>query len=162
MPDDVLLQAWTTPLSLVTRGMPTDWVLRQECANVPDSMLPRVAVWSAEMQRIASQGGIGLAANQVGLPYRFFIESVDRGMLWKTFVNPVVLATSGGPVKAVEGCLSSPGVRVLVARPTRVTIVATDVNGREIVENATGLRARCWLHEIDHLNGKLIGDVPHA
>lgn len=152
-------QTWTTPLSIITLGSPLERVLREPCAEVPAEMLDRVAAWAAEMANIP--GAIGLAANQVGIPYRFFIERVDRGTLFKLFINPKVLKTAEPHIPGVEGCLSCPGKRVSVNRPLRVEIEAFDASGKRFVESARGLRARCWMHEIDHLDGWLIVDVEH-
>jgi peptide deformylase len=105
-------------------------------------------------------GGIGLAANQVGLPYRLFIVNLearpDAGEEL-VFINPSLSRPRGNAVQE-EGCLSLPDIRGDVLRPPTVTIRALGLDGREFTQTGTGLLARCWQHEYDHLEGVLIID----
>jgi peptide deformylase len=113
--------------------------------------------------------GIGLAAPQVGLPWRLFVVHVPRGeqsdsdlLAWTdapvVYVNPQISDMRGPLEAAEEGCLSLPDVHGDVYRPTTVTISATDLEGRAFSQTGTGLLARCWQHENDHLDGVLIID----
>ena len=115
--------------------------------------------------------GIGLAAPQVGLPWRIFVchvpPSEDRSPgedpptandRLEVFINPVIEATEGAPEPFEEGCLSLPEIRGDVLRPPVVTLSATDIEGQRFTRRAAGLLARCWLHEFDHLEGVLILD----
>ena len=73
-------------------------------------------------------------------------------------LNPVLSGPDGGLVGLDEGCLSLPGIRGEVRRPPVITLTSTDLDGCERTRTAAGLLARCWQHEIDHLEGVLIID----
>ena len=96
-------------------------------------------------------GGVGLAANQVGVSKRVFVYSCQgmRGHLVNPSWRPVGNATQIGP----EGCLSVPGVRANIARHTAVIATGEDAFGRPMAISASGLLARCIQHESDHLDG---------
>jgi len=104
--------------------------------------------------------GVGLAAPQVGVPLRIFVAdlSVGRdpaGLL--VFVNPEFVAREGTQLEE-EGCLSVPGFNATVLRPARVVIKGLDREGREQQREGTGLLARAFQHEMDHLDGLLFVD----
>jgi peptide deformylase len=104
--------------------------------------------------------GIGLAANQVDLPLRFFILNLagKRGEGEEmVFLNPVVSFPKGSE-DAEEGCLSLPGLYGNVIRPKQVRVNAYSLNGKEFAAEVTGLLARCIQHETDHLDGVLFTD----
>ncbi|MFZ4576494.1 MAG: peptide deformylase, partial [Phycisphaerales bacterium] len=73
-------------------------------------------------------------------------------------INPVLTKPAGPVERFEEGCLSLPGIRGDVIRPPTITIEATDLEGTRFTSTATGLLARCWQHERDHLDGVLIID----
>jgi peptide deformylase len=104
--------------------------------------------------------GIGLAANQVDLPYRFFLVNLEsdpaKGQEL-VFINPV-LSRQKGSAEAEEGCLSLPGLYADVKRSDKVTIEAYNLAGESMRINADGMLARVVQHETDHLNGKLFID----
>lgn len=104
--------------------------------------------------------GVGLAAPQVGILRRIFIINVgieeDREEFVE-FIDPVILETSGEQDGA-EGCLSVPGRQGNVKRPNKVTVEATDRNGKRFKYTGTELMARCLCHECDHLDGILYVD----
>ena len=105
--------------------------------------------------------GIGLAANQVDLPLRFFIvnlEAKPEGGEELVFINPVISLPRGGSEESEEGCLSLPGLYGPVVRPKQVRINAYSLEGKEIQADVTGLLARCVQHELDHLEGVLFPD----
>lgn len=105
--------------------------------------------------------GIGLAANQVDIPLRFFIVNLEAkpGVGEEiVFINPVISLPRGGSEEAEEGCLSLPGLYGNVVRPKQVRINAYSLSGEEIQIDATGLLARCVQHEVDHLDGVLFTD----
>lgn len=105
--------------------------------------------------------GVGLAANQVNIPLRFFITNVESDPAKKeferVFINPVITQPKG-MTEAEEGCLSLPGLYGNVTRPKQVRINAYDLHGNEINEEVTGLLARAAQHELDHLDGVLFVD----
>lgn len=100
--------------------------------------------------------GIGLAAPQVGVGERLFITDVDGAKY--VMINPELVRADGSIETAEEGCLSIPEVLGDVARPTRIVMSATSLEGDPFTVEATGLLGRCLLHELDHLNGRLFID----
>jgi peptide deformylase len=105
--------------------------------------------------------GVGLAANQVDLPYRLFIvnltadpEQTDQEQV---FLNPV-LSKPKGQAESEEGCLSLPGLYGEVMRPERITLNAYNLSGQELSADLDGLFARVVQHETDHLDGVLFID----
>ena len=106
-------------------------------------------------------GGIGLAAPQVGVSERILVVDVaDEGGARHrhALVDPVVSERGETIEKAVEGCLSIPGIEELVARPARVVVEGLDTEGAPVQVEAEGLLARALQHEIDHLDGVLFID----
>ena len=106
---------------------------------------------------LAEENGVGLAAPQVGVLRRAVIvletnvpEDEDEYLI--ELINPEILESSGEQFGA-EGCLSVPGEYGLVRRPMNVKVRAQDRNGQFFEVEGTGLTARCFCHEIDHLNG---------
>jgi len=104
--------------------------------------------------------GVGLAAPQVGEPLRVFVVDVSvgrdpTGLL--VMVNPEFVEREGTQLEE-EGCLSVPGFNATVARPTRVVLKALDRGGHEQRHEASGLLARAFQHEMDHLDGVLFVD----
>jgi peptide deformylase len=132
----------------------------------PSKPLKRV---DAELRKIVAQmfdlmyehEGIGLAANQVDLPYRLFITNAEGKREAKdaecVFINPV-LSRGKGQVENEEGCLSIPGVYAPVMRNETIHVQAYDLAGNEIEGDAEGLMARVLQHETDHLDGRLFID----
>ena len=103
-------------------------------------------------QTLTNAGGVGLAAPQIGILRRVVVVDDDGELI--ELVNPEILETSGeqdGP----EGCLSVPGEYGLVKRPMNVRVRAQDRFGEWFEVEGTGLTARCFCHEIDHLEGIL-------
>ena len=106
--------------------------------------------------------GIGLAAPQVGESIRLFVIDTEWGeegaeRCPQVMINPEFIAQEGKVVWE-EACLSVPDYSADVERHARVTIRALDLEGKEIVEEADGLRAVCLQHEFDHLDGTLFID----
>ncbi|TMB52021.1 MAG: peptide deformylase [Chloroflexi bacterium] len=99
--------------------------------------------------------GIGLAANQVGVPLRVAVIELEEKIT--ELVNPQIVRTSG-EVLDWEGCLSIPGFVAEVKRAARVTVKAQDRHGKEFRVKGGELLARALQHEIDHLNGGLYID----
>ena len=119
--------------------------------------------------------GIGLSANQLGLDLKFFIAqisdkplkrdennksimpSLDEMEFYAIF-NPEIVKFSKEKILTEEGCLSVPGVYGLVERSAKITIVGRDENDKKIKIKASGILARVFQHEFDHLNGILFID----
>jgi peptide deformylase len=116
----------------------------------------------AEMFEVMYQSdGIGLAANQVNLPYRLFVMNVEADPAVKeaemVFINPVIKRRKG-QVEESEGCLSLPGIRAPVVRAEEIIVQAYNLAGEEVKFRASGLAARAVQHEVDHLDGILFID----
>lgn len=103
--------------------------------------------------------GIGLAANQVGIPRSFTVIDIQPEGRKKPMVliNPVI-EKRWGTLFEEEGCLSVPGFTEKVKRAAKVRVRGLNEHGLPIVIEGEGLLARCLQHEIDHLNGKLYVD----
>ena len=101
--------------------------------------------------------GVGLAAPQVGVLRRVVVVEVEAGNLIE-LINPEII-TSSGTQTGPEGCLSVPGKQGTVTRPSYVKVRALDRNGVMREYEGTELLARCFCHEIDHLDGKLYTSI---
>ncbi|MFZ5829297.1 MAG: peptide deformylase [Planctomycetota bacterium] len=105
--------------------------------------------------------GIGLAANQVDLPYRLFVLNISGDSREKgqemVFINPAIISRSG-MAEADEGCLSFPELFAPVKRPDQITVSAYNLAGQEMRLELSGLAARAVQHESDHLDGILFVD----
>jgi len=105
--------------------------------------------------------GVGLAANQVELPYRLIVMNIKSDLAAKeeehVFINPVITVRKGLEEKE-EGCLSLPQINAPVKRSQKITVNAYDLAGQEITWELEGLYARVVQHECDHLEGVLFID----
>ena len=99
--------------------------------------------------------GVGLAAVQVGVLRRVVIVDVGDGLL--ELINPEIIEMDGVQC-GVEGCLSLPGKQSYTMRPMTVKVKAQNRNGNWCVYKGTGLKAKAFCHEIDHLDGILYVD----
>lgn len=99
--------------------------------------------------------GCGLAASQIGVLRRVCIVDVGDGLI--ELVNPVIIESSGSQIEE-EGCLSFPGEYGKTKRPMKVTVRAQDRNGNTFTVEGSGLKARAFCHEIDHLDGIVYKD----
>jgi len=113
----------------------------------------------AMFETMYASRGIGLAAPQIGISKRICVIDIS-GQIEPTpmnqlvLINPEVISQSGCQIDP-EGCLSLPGFRSPVRRPMKITVRAQNFRGEASELEAEGLLARCMLHEIDHLAGKL-------
>lgn len=96
--------------------------------------------------------GLGLAAPQVGLPYRVF--ALNGNPIHVCF-NPKIVDVSSEEIYLEEGCLTFPNLIMKVKRPKHIKVRFTLPNGEVLTEKYTGMTARCFQHEMDHLNGIL-------
>ena len=108
-------------------------------------------------ETLLQSGGVGLAAPQVGVLRRAVLvieTNVEEGEEEKIIelINPEIIESSGEQ-RGAEGCLSFPEEYGIVTRPMDVTVRAQDRFGKEFTVSGTGLTARCFCHEIDHLDG---------
>jgi peptide deformylase len=107
-------------------------------------------------------GGLGLSANQVGLPYRMFVmgghPQVEDGKVRSVF-NPLINDVSPESINLKEGCLSFPFLFLSIKRPKWCSVRYTDENGEEIEETLHGMSARIFMHENEHMNGYVFTDL---
>jgi peptide deformylase len=96
-------------------------------------------------------GGIGLSANQCGVQQRVFVIGTDHFQI--ACINPKIINESANKVKDNEGCLSFPGLYCKIERPENIVVEFTTENGETKTIEMTGVTARCFQHELDHLNG---------
>lgn len=107
-------------------------------------------------ETLIDSNGVGLAAPQIGILRRVVL--VDTGEEILELVNPSIVETDGEQVGA-EGCLSVPGKFGLVKRPYYAKVVAQDRNGNWFEAEGEELIARCFCHELDHLDGIIYTEV---
>lgn len=135
-------------------------VLHQPAAPV-EAVTPDIQSLIDDMiQTMYAAPGVGLAAPQVGVGVRIFVCDISLGRNagdLLTFINPSFVEREGMQLEE-EGCLSAPGFNATVARPARAVLRGLDRNGNEQTVEATGLLARCFQHEMDHLDGTLFVD----
>ena len=103
--------------------------------------------------KMVSQDGLGLSANQVGIPYRVFVMRAGKEPF--AIFNPKVVDMSDKEISMKEGCLSYPLLFLSVKRPDAVRIRFQNENGETTTERFIGMTARIALHEFDHMNGKV-------
>lgn len=141
-----------------------DPVLRQKAQKVRhiDKSMDRLI--NEMVEAMHAENGIGLAANQIGVPLRVIVVQLvddgaepESGKLY-ALINPEIVKYSDELVTAEEGCLSVPHYYGEVTRPAEVVVRARDRKGHETKVKAAGLLARAFQHEIDHLDGILFID----
>lgn len=118
---------------------------------------PQLKEWVNQMFELMYEArGIGLAANQVALPYRLFVINPtgdpDQPEHEQVFINPEILRRNGS-AESEEGCLSLPEIFGPVNRAERIVVEAYDLDGQQLRFELEGLEARVVLHENDHLDG---------
>ena len=112
------------------------------------------------IQTMYAAPGIGLAATQVGVGLRIFVCDISAGRNpadLMVFINPEFVERDGMQLEE-EGCLSLPGFNATVARPSRAVVKGLNRNGDPQTVEGSGLQARCFQHEIDHLDGTVFVD----
>ncbi len=113
------------------------------------------ALLKAMLATMRENKGVGLAAPQVGINQQIFVADIGDGPM--AFINPKIIKKSGGDV-IEEGCLSIPGVTVMVRRPERIVVRYIDENNQPHEKIYDEMMARVIQHEMDHLDGKMIVD----
>ena len=134
-----------------------DETLRKVCRPV-DEITPRITRLLDDMiETMRAADGVGLAAPQVGVLRRVVvIETPDEGLI--ELINPKIIAFAGEQ-ESEEGCLSVPSRWGMTKRPMHVTVRALNRKGETVDINGSGLLAKAFCHEIDHLDGKLYIDI---
>lgn len=141
-------------LNIITEKDPTLRKKSRPVTEITDRILTLLDDM-AETMRDAE--GVGLAAVQVGVLRRVVVIETEPGELIE-LINPVIVKKSGKQ-RTYEGCLSLPGKCGITERPMDVTVEALDRRGNRIKINGSGLLAKAFCHEIDHLDGILYSDV---
>jgi len=139
-------------LNIVKEGDPT---LRKVCRPVTE-ITPRIIQLLDDMKdTLIESNGAGLAAPQVGILRRICV--VDTGEEILELINPEIIYTEGEQ-QEMEGCLSVPDVWGITDRPMKVRVKALNRKGEEFIAEGEELVARCFCHELDHLDGRLFID----
>ena len=139
-------------LNIIKEGDP---VLRKKCRPV-EEITPRILQLLDDMHETLEKAqGVGLAAPQVGVLSRIVIVEIEDKKY--EMINPEIIETKGKQ-EEIEACLSVPEKFGLVKRPQWVKVRATDRNGKVYEVSGNGLMARCFCHELDHLDGTLYID----
>ena len=137
-----------------------DPVLRKQCQIIKNIDGELVTLSEDMIETTLAAPGVGLAANQIGIPWRLFVVNMgvetDKDNLI-TLINPEITAMEGSEM-GEEGCLSIPDVIAEVNRATQIEVKAIDLNGNDIRFETKGYLARALQHEMDHLNGVLFWD----
>jgi len=102
-------------------------------------------------ERMKELGGMGLSANQVGIDTQFFTMGLD--LLRIDVFNPKIISSTG-ETSSEEGCLSFPGIFLQIKRPLNIEVEYQNAQGETVRTKLTGLTARIFLHEYDHMMGK--------
>lgn len=105
-----------------------------------------------------SEQGIGLAANQVGYNFRALAIHIQENGQAMIMYNPMIKHTSQEQWLAPEGCLSFPGIELEISRPKFVTAQWQDRDGEWNERMLSYIDAKCFLHELEHLNGRVFKD----
>ena len=137
------------------RKFPDD-ILHKKCRpveTIDERTLELIKDMTETMDQLPNCGG--LAANQVGVLKRVVVIDVGEGLY--QLVNPKIIEAEGERI-VVEGCMSSPDVWGKVKRPERVVVEYTTPEGEVLQKEADGLLAKCFCHELDHLDGIFFTD----
>ncbi|MBE6538189.1 MAG: peptide deformylase [Ruminococcaceae bacterium] len=122
-----------------------------------ETITPRICTLLDDMlETMHEADGVGLAAPQIGVLRRVVVIEVEPGKPIE-LINPRIIARAGEQ-EEIEGCLSVPGRSGKTRRPMHVTVRAMNRNGEEFDVSGSGLLARAFCHELDHLDGKLYID----
>ncbi|MFJ6699457.1 peptide deformylase [Streptomyces sp. NPDC091272] len=150
---------------ITLRGNP---VLHQPCRPVASFDTALTQLIDDMFATMYAADGVGLAANQIGVPRRVFVydcPNADGQRQLGHVVNPVLRTVELGRQRVAdgdEGCLSVPDFFAVLARPEYAVVDGLDLHGAPVTVEATGWLARCLQHETDHLNGMLFTDRVHG
>ena len=146
---------------------PTDPRVQSAIAPFNDDMLKdedvknRQELSDAMFETMKKYGGIGLSANQVGLPFNMFVlgdhPDVEKGLKMTCF-NPIIISSSVEEEVMKEGCLTFPFVFLNITRPRKVVVKYEDENGDLKEGSLDGMISRVFQHEYDHMLGKTFVD----
>lgn len=132
-----------------------DPILRKKARTVTEFNDRLFELLDDMAQTMYEAPGVGLAGPQVGVLKRVVVMDVGDGLI--ELINPEITDTEGEQI-ATEGCLSLPGLCGVVKRPAVVKVKAQNREGKWCLYKGEELKARCFCHEIDHLDGILYKD----
>ena len=142
---------------------PTDPRVNNAIAPFVDDMLKdedikdRQELSDAMFESMSKYGGIGLSANQVGLPFNMFVigghPSIEKGLKMTCF-NPMIVSASDETIRMKEGCLTYPFIFLDIERPRKVVVKYTDNKGDLQEAHLDGMMSRIFQHEYDHMLGR--------
>lgn len=130
-------------------------ILRKICQPIEEVTPAEQQLLQNMLFTMHKYDGVGLAAPQVGIDKRLIVAAAGDQSV--KLINPVILEVKGEAVMA-EGCLSVPNCSVQIVRPVEIVVAGLDEQGGQVEIKLKDLMARIILHEIDHLQGKLITD----
>jgi peptide deformylase len=131
----------------------TDPILRKRCVEWDFKSSADITILVRALLRLKREyGGIGLAANQIGVPYRCFVMGNESDKHW-VCINPEIISRSGKIEKEPEGCLSFPNLVLDIERSSVILVRYSTETGETVEEELTGIWAKCFQHELDHLDG---------
>jgi peptide deformylase len=139
--------------------IPEDSLLLRQVIPEFDFENPKVdpiSFASSLVETCKKNKGLGLSANQCGYSHRVFV--MGTGDDYVAFFNPVLLSSEGED-HMLEYCLSFPLLGLRITRPKEITVSYQDFRGKNQTAKFTGISARCFLHELDHMNGIVYTDV---
>ena len=140
--------------TIITKGDP---VLSKKAHSVTNFDEKLAILLDDMVETLRDSGGVGLAAPQIGILRRVVVVINDEDQVIE-LVNPEIIATEGEQV-GFEGCLSVPGRWGKVARPMKARVKAQNRKGEWFEVEDEGLTARCFCHELDHLDGHLFTEL---
>jgi len=142
---------------------PNDPRVNNAIAPFVDDMLKdeeikdRQELSDAMFESMSKYGGIGLSANQVGLPFNMFVigghPSIEKGLKMTCF-NPMIVSTGEEEIMMKEGCLTFPFIFLDIKRPRKIVAKYTDENGDLQEAHLDGMMSRIFQHEYDHMLGR--------
>ncbi len=132
-----------------------DKCLREKSQDLLEITSAERMIFEVMIETMYKAKGVGLAASQVGINKRFFVADIGDGPM--VVINPEILRTKGSET-IEEGCLSVEKETVAIKRPKEILVKYLDENNKKVETWYRDLTARVFLHEIDHLDGKLIID----
>lgn len=138
--------------NIITKG---DEVLNKRCKDVKKIDDRLLQLLDDMKETMYTKNGVGLAAPQVGVLKRVVVMDVGEDYL--ELINPVIISSEGEQNEA-EGCLSLPDIYGIVKRPKKVVVEYLDRCGKKLRIEGEDLKAICFCHEIDHLNGILFDE----
>ncbi len=139
---------------IIRKGNDPD--LREKASEIKKITPQIINILNDMAETMYSAEGIGLAANQIGIPKQLVVIDIQDGNLIE-LINPKIVELEGKE-NNVEGCLSFPGIIGEVSRAKKVTVEALNREGQNFRIVTNGLLSRALQHEIDHLEGKLLID----